>query len=36
MQGSYLGPRYSDAEIQTYLDSVGAKYQRLDDKETAT
>ncbi len=33
MQGSYLGPRYSDAEIQTYLDSVGAKYQRLDDKE---
>jgi len=33
MQGSYLGPRYSDAEIQAYLDSVGAKYQRLDDKE---
>ena len=33
MQGSYLGPRYSDAEIQTYLDSVDAKYRRIDDKE---
>lgn len=33
MQGGYLGPRYSDAEITAYLDSVGAKYQRLDDKE---
>ncbi len=31
MQGSYLGPRYNDKEIQTYLDSVGAQYQRLDD-----
>lgn len=26
MQGSYLGPRYSDDEITAYLDSVGAKY----------
>jgi carbamoyltransferase len=33
MQGSYLGPRFSDAEIKSYLDSVGAKYQRLDDSE---
>jgi carbamoyltransferase len=33
MQGSYLGPRYSDAEIKAYLDSVNAKYQRLDDSE---
>ena len=31
MQGSYLGPRHSDADIKAYLDSVGAKYQRLDD-----
>jgi carbamoyltransferase len=31
MQGSYLGPRFSDSDIQTYLDSVGAKYQRIDD-----
>lgn len=29
--GSYLGPRYSDEEITQYLDSIGAKYQRLDD-----
>lgn len=27
---SFLGPEFSDAEIQTYLDSVGAVYQRLD------
>jgi carbamoyltransferase len=33
MQGSYLGPRYSDSEIKAYLDSIGAKYQRLDDSE---
>lgn len=33
MQGGYLGPRYSDDAIQQYLDSVGAKYQRLDDNE---
>ena len=31
MQGSYLGPRFSDDAIQQYLDSIGAKYQRLDD-----
>jgi carbamoyltransferase len=28
MKGSYLGPVSSDAEIQQYLDSVGAKYRR--------
>ncbi|MDS1345347.1 carbamoyltransferase family protein [Planktothrix agardhii] len=33
MQGSYLGPKFSDAEIQEYLDTVGAKYLRLDDTE---
>ncbi|MCA9737337.1 MAG: hypothetical protein KC645_06910, partial [Gemmatimonadetes bacterium] len=31
MQGSYLGPEFSEAEIQAYLDGVGAPYQRLDD-----
>ncbi|RPJ84555.1 MAG: hypothetical protein EHM18_12025, partial [Acidobacteria bacterium] len=29
MKGSYLGPAFSDADIQEYLDSVGAVYQRL-------
>lgn len=33
MRGSYLGPAYSDQEIQSYLDSVAAKYQKLDDEE---
>lgn len=33
MQGSYLGPKFSDVEIQEYLDTVGAKYLRLDDAE---
>ncbi len=33
MQGSYLGPRFADAEIKAYLDNAGAKYQRLDDAE---
>jgi len=31
MQGSYLGPKSSTADITAYLDSVGAKYQSLDD-----
>ena len=31
MQGSYLGPRFSDQEIESYLDSAGAKYTRIDD-----
>ena len=29
MRGSYLGPAFSDDEIQQYLDSVGAVYSRL-------
>ncbi|MBE9143260.1 carbamoyltransferase family protein [Planktothrix mougeotii] len=33
MQGSYLGPKFSEVEIQEYLDNVGAKYLRLDDVE---
>ncbi|MCB1616984.1 MAG: carbamoyltransferase [Pseudomonadales bacterium] len=31
MQGSYLGPRHSNESIASYLDSIGAKYQQLDD-----
>jgi carbamoyltransferase len=31
MQGAYLGPSFSDDEIQGYLDSVGAPYQHLED-----
>lgn len=33
MQGSYLGPRFTDAEILEYLDGIKASYQRLDDEE---
>jgi carbamoyltransferase len=33
MQGSYLGPRFTTEEIRHYLDSVGARYQLLDDPE---
>ena len=28
--GSLLGPRYAAAEIQSFLDSAGAKYQRFE------
>jgi carbamoyltransferase len=31
MQGAYLGPAYSDAEIERRLQSVGAKLQMLDE-----
>ena len=31
MQGAYLGPHFSDDEISTYLDSVGAVCEKLDD-----
>jgi carbamoyltransferase len=31
MKGAYLGCHYSDDEIETYLKSVNASYQRLDD-----
>jgi carbamoyltransferase len=30
MQGAYLGPEFSDAEIEAYLKSIGAKYEKLD------
>ena len=30
MNGSYLGPEYSEAEIEAYLKSIGAKYKKLD------
>jgi carbamoyltransferase len=29
MKGSYLGPQFDDVEIEAYLQSVGAKWQRL-------
>jgi carbamoyltransferase len=35
MSGSLLGPRYTDAEIGTYLDGVGAPYQRLEPGDLA-
>lgn len=31
MRGAYLGIAYDNAQIQTYLDSIGAKYEFLDD-----
>jgi carbamoyltransferase len=31
MQGSLLGPDFSDDEIRQYLDSVGAVYQKMGD-----
>ena len=31
MKGSYLGPRHEDQDIRSYLESVKARYQRLDD-----
>jgi carbamoyltransferase len=33
MKGSLLGPEYSDAEIASYLDSVGAVSEKLSDVE---
>jgi len=36
MQGSYLGPAFSDTEIQQYLDSAGAVYRRLEPCEMIT
>jgi carbamoyltransferase len=30
MKGAYLGPAFSDAEIEQFLESVGAAYERLD------
>lgn len=31
--GSYLGPSYENKEISEYLNSIGARYEELDDKE---
>jgi len=36
MKGSYLGCRYADDEIETYLNSVNASYKKLDDSLLAT
>jgi len=33
MKGSYLGPSYSDADIEATLKSVNANYQRLNDDD---
>ena len=33
MRGSYLGPRFTDAEILEYLEAVQASYHRLEDAE---
>ena len=30
MQGAYLGPEFSPAEIEAFLQSIGAPYHRLD------
>jgi carbamoyltransferase len=35
MRGAYLGPSFTDAEIQSYLDSAGCKYRRLSEAEWA-
>ena len=32
MQGSYLGPQYSEKEIEEKLNSLGAKFEILDEK----
>jgi carbamoyltransferase len=33
MAGSYLGPKHSNEDIVRYLDSVDARYQKLEDSE---
>ncbi len=33
MQGSYLGPRFDNESVRKYLDSIGAPYHFLKDKE---
>ncbi|MCX2972000.1 hypothetical protein EYC87_00185 [Halieaceae bacterium IMCC8485] len=32
MRGGYLGPAFSDTDIRSYLDSVGAQYRQLSDE----
>ena len=36
MQGAFLGPAYSNADIQTCLDAQGASYEYLDDADLVT
>ncbi len=33
MQGSYLGPSFSNADIRTYLDSIRASYREMPENE---
>ncbi len=33
MQGAYLGPKFNDDEIKSYLDSVGAVYSHIADED---
>jgi carbamoyltransferase len=33
MQGSFLGPEFNDDQIQKSLDKLGAKYQKLNQKD---
>ena len=33
MEGAYLGPRFCNEEIERYLQSTGAKYQKLADNK---
>lgn len=33
MQGAYLGPKFDDDEIKSYLDSVGAVYSHIADED---
>ncbi len=33
MKGAYLGPSYTDAEIEAYLQSIGAPYRKLERQE---
>ena len=36
MQGSFLGPRFDNNEISSYLDLINAKYQKFSDKTLTT
>jgi carbamoyltransferase len=33
MKGAYLGPSYSDAEIEAYLKSIGAPFRKLERRD---
>ena len=33
MQGSYLGPEYSNSEIESSLKNLGAKYEVLEEEK---